>query len=267
MMIDWSNEDWAYLLGVVHGDGNIAPRSICISVGYKDSDYADYLVSVIEGLGFVPKIYRPRSALRIDIHNAELRGALAPFKANGIWSLPEQLNGGAWLAGVFDADGTVTMASSKCAVIIGLKRSGNLQLVARRMAEIGIGNVNVYDRVSKFNGQEYLIEELRLTSFEKILKFNELAPLRHPRKVSRMHDVIEHIRKAQAVIPLWKQVGLWLEGEPRTWEEIATHFSLTKDQVDSVMQNLRRHAKVEVIPPPKTLHRYRVSGLSSSQKE
>lgn len=267
MKINWSDEKWAYLLGVIHGDGSIAPRSITVCVGYKDAEYAEYLISVFRDLGCEPKVYRPRAAMSIQFHSAELQRQFAPFKKNGVWSIPDNLNSAAWLAGIIDTDGCVSLANRKCAVIITLKRSGNLYHAVSQLEKIGIPGASVKETNSTYGGKVYPIETLRLTSFTNILKFANAVKLRHPKKAARLQETKNYILQCQAHVPLWKEVGIWLEGEPRTWEEIATHFNLTKDQVDSVMQNLKRYAEVEVIPPPKTLYRYRVSGLSSSREE
>lgn len=261
MNIDWSNKDWSYLLGVVHGDGNVSTRSIRVSVSYKDKEYANTITELWDKLGYDPKVYRPRTALAIDVHNSILTNELRKYKFNGKWALPAGLDKNHWMAGIIDTDGTVTIASKKCAVIITLKRSGNLEHVRDALGEIGICGVNIHNRISKFRGKEYEVEEMRLTSFDKILQFNKYVPLRHPRKLLRLKNIIQHIEDAKARIPLWEQVGIWLQdNEPQTWEEIANKFNLTKDQFDSVIQNLKRHASIQVLPPPKSLSRYKMKG-------
>lgn len=259
--IDWSNPDWAYLLGVVHGDGCVAPRSIDIAVGYKDAEYADSLIALWRRLGYEPKVYRPRSALKLSFHSAALARVFRQFKSKGIWSLPEHLSLGHWLAGVFDTDGCVSLASKKCAVVITLKRSGNLQLVADALEQIGTARPTVHNRVSKFNGKDYKVEELRLTSFANILAFSKEVYLRHPRKKQRLLETISYIDAVQSVVPLWKQIAEYCK-EPRTWKEIATQFSITKDQVDSALQRIKAEREVEIIPPPEALTRYLVKDQS-----
>src|SRR4051812_41381216 len=117
-MIDWTLPDWSYLLGVVHGDGSIAPRSVCISVGHKDGDYASLLSELWERFGCRPKLYRGRSGLRLDVHDKPLRDAFAAYKERGIWQWPAGLHAPSYLAGVFDTDGCVPAPSSKRLVIV-----------------------------------------------------------------------------------------------------------------------------------------------------
>ncbi len=260
MKIDWAQEDWSYLLGAVHGDGSIAPRSVCISVGYKDADYADVLVGLWRTLGVSPKTYRARSALRLDVHSRALRDAFAPFKKRGRWGWPEALSESDYLAGVFDTDGCVSLPKSKHISIV-LKRSGNLRRLAPMLERLGIRKPLVKDRVSTWDGRPYEIEQIVLTGMDRIVAFSDAVRLRHPRKAARLAEMRVHIDAIRSCVPLWQRVGAWLQEEPKTWEEIAAKFSLTQPQVASVLQNLRCYATVETIPPPKALARYRVSGL------
>jgi prephenate dehydratase len=134
------------------------------------------------------------------------------------------------------------------------------------LARIGIPNVAVHNRSSSFKGKPYELEELRLTSFQNVMIFASRVTLLYPNKAKRLREQVEYIQTVQSHIPTWKQVALWLKEEPRTWEEVAERFNLTKKQFDSVMQNIKRVMEVEVIPPPKSLTRYRVKDPSSSQE-
>jgi hypothetical protein len=258
-MQNWLNGDWSYLLGVIHGDGNVSDRSIRICVGNKDADFADMIMSTWTALGFNPKLYHRRTALSVEVHDIALTNAIRKFKAGGKWSVPEDFDKGEWLAGVFDTDGCVSLTKSKCAVILGLKRSGNLLLVKSALSDVGIGNVNIRNCVSKFHGKPYPIEVLGLTSFDKIRKFSETVPLRHPRKKIRLNETLAHIIRAQSIVPLWKQVAKWLHEGPHTWPEIADKFSLTKRQVDSCLQMIKQYGNIEIIPPPRMLTKYLVA--------
>lgn len=259
-MLDWAHPDWSYLLGVVHGDGSIAPRSVAISVGYRDVTYAETLCDLWRKLGFDPKLYRARSALRVDVHRRAIRDRFAAFKARGLWSWPEQLSTTDYLAGVFDTDGCVSTPQFKRVSIV-LKRSGNLQRLVPMLESLGIRTPRVANRVAKYKGRPYDLEEMVLTGMDRIVAFSDAVRLRHYRKAERLAAMRHHVDELQARVPLWRRVGAWLQEEPRSWSEIATEFGLTKPQVDSVLQSLRRHARVEVIPPPKHLTRFRVSDL------
>lgn len=259
-IINWAQSDWAYLLGVVHGDGSIAPRSVSISVGYMDADYADYLVSMWVALGFDPKTYRGRTALRIDVHSKALRDVFSPFKQRGIWSWPDGLDVAAYLAGVFDTDGCVPTPDSKRLVIV-LKRSGNLSRLVPMLSSLGIREASARDTATNYKGAKYETETITLSGMDRVVAFSSAVRLRNPRKAARLLEMRRLVDSKLAHVPLWRKVGIWLQAEPRTWEEIASEFGLTKRQVDSVLDNIRKNASVQTIPPPKVLSRFRVSGL------
>lgn len=259
--IDWSLPNWSYMLGVVHGDGSVGhPRTISVSVGYKDTDYAECLMGTWVQLGESPKLYRARTALRVDVHSRVLRDEFALYKSRGRWSHPPNLDPGQYLAGVFDTDGCVSTPTSKH-VSICLKRSGNLSTVSKMLSNLGVGDFRVIDRTSKFKGQPYDVETLLISGMDRIARFFSLVVLRSARKADRAAAMLAHIEEIRSRVPLWREVGLWLQEEPRTWEEIAIRFSLTRRQVDSVVQNLRRYTTVSVLPPPRVLSRFSVSGL------
>lgn len=70
--LDFSSPDWAYLLGVFHGDGTVGPRSVTIAVGYQDAAYSRVLTRVLKSLQLTPKIYRCRTALSVQAHSKHL---------------------------------------------------------------------------------------------------------------------------------------------------------------------------------------------------
>lgn len=261
MNIKWIEPDWSYLLGVVHGDGSVAPRSIDISVGYKDAEYADVLLSLWRSLGFNPKVYRPRSALKVSVHSKSLRDAFAPYKNKGKWSLPRRVATHHYLAGVFDTDGCVSAAKHKH-ISIGLKRSGNLEIVAKLLAAAGVRPACVKHATSTFNGMDYEVEVLKLSGMDRIVSFSDTVRLRHPRKAQRLREMRAHVDELLAHVPLWRRVAEWLQEEPRTCEEISKHFGITWDQVQSALQRIKSKATVKIIPPPRNLTRYRVTDLS-----
>lgn len=257
--MEWSNPDWSYLLGVVHGDGHIAPRSVCICVGYRDAEYAEVLARVLGRMGMAPKIYRKRSALSLEVHSVALAAMFRPLKMRGVWSWPDGLRWPDYIAGVIDTDGCVTTNKS---VIITLKRSGNLQRLASELTGIGVRQLHARDTQSVFCGRPYLTEMLTITGMDRMEKLFSAVTLRHPRKRERLASMLENIASIRAHKPMWRRVGEWLhEKGPRTWEEIAQEFRLTKAQTDSVLGSLKRYASLETLPPPKALSRFRVRDL------
>jgi hypothetical protein len=258
-VIDWSNADWSYMLGVVHGDGHVAKRSIEIAVGYKDTDYAEVLTSLWEDLGFSPKVYRPRSALKIAVHSIAVAAEFRVFKSGGLWSWPDVLDARQYLAGVFDTDGSVSIPAHK-AISIGLKRSGNLLGIAPLLAGIGVREVRVTEGETTFKGAKYAIETIKLSGMDRIVAFTDAITLRNPRKRERLSAMRAHVDALLSKVPLWQQVALWLQEESRTGEEIAEHFHLSVAQANSALQYIRRHMILEAIPPPRSLMKYRVKG-------
>jgi hypothetical protein len=256
-MVDFSCPNWSYLLGVIHGDGHIAKRSISISVSYKEPGYAELLCELWRTLGFEPKTYRPRSALRVDVHDAALAKVLLQTKCSGRWAIPLEVDIGHYFAGVIDTDGHATKPPKR-AVVITLKQSGNLLKLCARLESAGLRCLPVRERVSNFNGLPYDIEEASWTAMDQIEWIGRNVPLRHPRKRARLQEMQSEIAVVRSRIPLWRQVAEWLTKEPRDVDEIMVHFKLTKRQVDSVMDNIKAHRDVEVIPPPRILTKYKV---------
>jgi intein/homing endonuclease len=255
-MQDWSNPNAAYLLGVTHGDGNVSTRAIRISIGYKEVVFAKTIMSLWKSLGFNPHLYERRTAFSLEVCNTLLANEMRKLKTNGKWRLPENINKAEWLAGIFDTDGCVSLASRKCSITIGLKRSGNLLLVKKALSELGIANVNIRNGIKKFNGEDYPYEVLGLTSFAKLKHFSATVPLKHPRKKERLKETIDYINHVESITPLWKQVSEWIHQEPKSWLEISQKFNLTKKQVDSCLQLAKKHGVIEITPPPKMLTKY-----------
>ncbi len=179
MNIDWTVPEWAYMLGVVHGDGHISKRSVSISVGYKDQDYAQILLLLWSQMGFSPKVYRPRSALKIEVHSKELRNVFHQFKFKQKWSWPECLHWPDYLAGVIDTDGCVTKNKS---ITIGLKRTGNLPRLAQEISKLGVREIKSKDTEQVFGGKQYLTETITICGMDRMVSLCRDVNLRHPRK-------------------------------------------------------------------------------------
>jgi hypothetical protein len=254
---DYSDPDLAYLLGVIHGDGHVATRSISISVSYKEPEYAAQLIGLLEAQGFSPKTYRPRSALRIDVHNSVLTESLRRTKARGLWTIPADISISDYLAGVIDTDGHVTKAPAR-AIVITLKRSGNLGRLSERLLHSGLRMPEVKDRQTSFDGKPYLIEELKWSAMDQMEWMVANVRLRHPRKAWRLAAIGAEIAAIRARVPLWRLVAEWLSQEPRDIDQIMERWNLTKRQADSALDNIKSHMVVEVIPPPRALTKYLV---------
>jgi hypothetical protein len=257
LAIDWSDSTWAYLLGVVHGDGHVSSKSIGVTVGYKDQAFAELVFSLWQALGFNPKTYKCRTALRVDVHSKELATIFLQYKSGRKWAIPANLNTDQWLAGVFDTDGCVSDPSKKCAIVIALKRSGNLVLVADALEKTGMPRPLVRDRISRIKEKEYETEILAITSFANILCFSNSITLRHPKKKQRMQETLLYIESSLSQVHLWEKVADYCR-EPRTTEEIAAKFSISQEQARNALRLVRKNRDVEVIPPPESLKRYLV---------
>jgi len=263
MRVDWANSDWAYLLGVVHGDGHVSRRSIEISVGYSDIEYADALVGVCKRLGYEAKVYYLRSALRVDVHSSELATLFRSFKSHGKWHLPDGLNLNEWIAGVYDTDGSISVTDKKCAILLRLKRNGNVDLVAQSFEDIGMKKPKVRHYVGKYLGEDYQVESIGIANFEGMLEFANNIKLRHYRKAPLLNKITKYIDQSKSKIPKWKMVAAYC-AEPRTLKEIAEHFSMTNHQVESALQNVRKKMDLLTIPPQTTLTRYQVKSTALS---
>ena len=256
-MIDYSSREWSYMLGVIHGDGHVAKRSVEIAVSYKEAAYADTLVAMWKGLGFQPKVYRPRSALRINVHSAALADDLRETKLRGLWTIPQDVRVGDYFAGIIDTDGHATKPPQR-QVVVTLKRSGNLHRLCDKLVGAGLRCNPVKERTSSYLGRPYEIEELRWSGGDQIKWIATNCPLRHPRKADRLLSMQEEVLAIKADVPLWRRVAEWIAGEARDYDEIRARFSLTKRQADSVMDNIKANCRVEIIPPPRVLTKYRV---------
>jgi len=257
MTINFSAPLWSYLLGVIHGDGHVAPRSICVCVGYKDADYADVIFSMFKRLKLNPHVYRKRSALSIEVHSKILADEFRKWKHNGLWTIPSTISIRDYIAGVFDTDGCVSKPKLKH-VSICLKRSGNLNKVLCLLEMMNLKGLKVSNSVSTYNGKPYLVEGIKIGSMERIILFESQVVLRNPRKAARMLAMISHIKQRKSIVPRWRQVASFCR-TPKTWKQISHQFHLKKKQVDSVIQVIKSRVKMEVIPPPEALSKYRVS--------
>lgn len=259
MVRDFANPDWSYFLGVVHGDGHVAKRSISISVSYKEPEYLEALMSLVGCLGYGHKLYRPRSAYRLDIHSSALASELRATKSLGVWSIPDTIQIGPYLAGIIDTDGHLTKAPQR-QVVITLKRSGNLRRLCDRLARQGLRCNPVKEKTSTFKGKPYEIEEARWAGADQIEWIAQNCRLRHPRKARRLVAMLAEVEAYRSKVPLWQLVADWISQEPHDLDQIMDRFGLTKRQADSILGNIKLNCDVEVIPPPRALTKYRVRG-------
>lgn len=257
MIRSYASADWSYFLGVVHGDGHVAKRSISISVSYREPEYLAELIGLVGRLGYEHKLYRPRTAYRLDIHNAALANQLRLTKSRGIWSIPDDIQIGSYLAGLIDTDGHLTKSPQR-QVVITLKRSGNLERLVQRLAGTGLRSNPVKNKTTNFKGTPYEIEEIRWAGSDQIEWFARNCTLLHPRKSRRLAAMMAEIEAIRSSKPLWQTVSDWLAEAPRDIEEIMLRFSLTKRQADSVLGNIKLNCEVVTIPPPRILTKYRV---------
>jgi len=251
--IDWAQADWAYLLGVIHGDGSIASRSISITVGGGDSDYLDVLVGITSSLGLNPKLYRAANGChRLDVNGQRLRDEIAPFKSKGRWRWPSSLNIPHYLAGVFDTDGSVSSSVKNIQIVLILKRGGNLKRLAKMINGLGIGRIEARDTRGSLRGAEYLTETIRLSGKDRIEDFSRAVELRHPKKKAKLDALCSYIRQRGEDTPMWRKVATRITGKPLTLQEIMAEFELTEDQVKSILSILRKKGVLKFHPPTAT---------------
>lgn len=256
--INFTNPDWAYLLGVIHGDGHISKRTIEISVGHNASFYADTLIALITELGFSSCLYDKKSCIRIDINSQKLANDFRKFKNNGIWSIPVNINKPHYLAGIIDTDGCVSNVFSKqkkMAVIISLKKSGNLLKVGELLTDIGFRDIHVNYRNAKYKNAEYPIETIALTGEDRMRLFYKKIQLRHKLKKDKMETIIQDYDANKS---LSRIIAEQLKITPLSIPEIMTKYNLNKRQADSILQNLRNQYKIQTIPPIPSYTTYKI---------
>lgn len=258
--MNWNDKSWSYLLGVIHGDGYVGNRSIQISVGYKDKEYKDFLCNMITKVGYNPKVVNQKSAYRIDINSTKLTKEIAPYKSKSLWNIPGELDFGEYISGVFDTDGCVSLPKKSGGkfVVITLKQSGNLNIVADIFKSWGMQNIKVNNRNSKFNGLVYPIEEIKLSSAHNIKLFYQNTSLKHLKKKNRLEDMVKMILDRENKISLWESIAKYIETEQKNANEIMQKFSITKYQYDSAMQNIKKHYEIEITVPEPVLNKYKI---------
>lgn len=264
--VDWTKPDWAYLLGVVHGDGHVSKRSISVNFGFANRVYFLVIVDIWKKLGFDPKVYYVKNnAFRLDVHNKELRDVFIKYKKDGIWGWPNHISVRDYLSGLIDTDGYMGLSYSKKhkgiskKIGIEVKRNGNLPYVADLFRNEGV-EVDAKNAMTTYKGEPYETEVIRICSAEKIVKAAKLLRLRNPRKISKLAELKIISQEQLNRVSKWKEVGLWMQKEgPKTQREIEVKFHLTKRQADALLQQIKKNATVKKLPPITT--RYIVSGL------
>lgn len=257
MKIDFSNPNWSYILGVIHGDGNVSKRSVSVSVSHKSPEYVRTISLIWKKLGYNPKIYNKRSCVCIDVHSKELAECIKKYKDNGVWHMPKNIDKFQWLSGIYDTDGCVSDPLKKRAINITLKRTGNIKHVVAALSKCGI-RVKAYNRTSKYLGRDYEIEVANITSLDGIIKFNEKISLRHRKKSARLKQAVKYANNYFSVVPLWLKIANYMKS-PQTSQTVKRHFKISQDTFESCLQLIKRKCKVKTIPPPKTLTQYQVS--------
>lgn len=255
--VDFKDPRWSYLLGVVHGDGHVAPRSISIAVSYKEPGYVGVLTELFGDLGFSPKLYRARTTYKVEVHSRALAQQLALTKSAGVWTIPSDVCPAAYFAGVIDTDGHLTKAPQR-QVVICVKRSGNLERLVLCLSRVGLRCNPVRPRIARYCGQPYEVEETRWSGADQIEWIAGRCVLRHQRKADRLSGMMTEILASRAQTPPWVQIAGWLSECPRDADEIGARFGLTKRQVDSALDQIRAKTDLEIIPPPRVLTKYRV---------
>jgi len=259
-LINWTGKNQSYLLGVIHGNGHVNYRAIQISVGYQDKEYMEYLCSIIKQIGYTPRVYNQKTAYRIDIHNTKLAQEIIKFKHDGLWAIPENVDYESYASGVYDTDGWVAVPKRGGAkfVAIALKKSGNLEIIKNIFNKWGMKNIKINTWEITFNGKPYLVEGIKLSSAFNIKIFFTNTLLKNSRKKTRLDSIILLIAEWEARVPLWEKVANFIKDKPRDATEIKGYFHINKKQYDSLMGNIKKHYKVEIITSMLALNKYKI---------
>lgn len=195
------NENVAYLLGVLHGDGCITKRSFEVCVNLKDYDYIKYLARTLKKFDLNPKIYKEHNCYRIFANSVTFKHYLNSYGPNKCenWKVPQKILDGnyrikaVYLRGLFDTDGTVTMNLKRQTKRLALySKNKNALRDIKKILKIDF-NIDSYITKSEkiYNNALYKWHALSITNQLSVKKFNEKINFNHPRKRKKLKEVIK----------------------------------------------------------------------------
>lgn len=179
--VDWRSSSAAYLLGVVHGDGNVRPDCVRVTADSKEDGWIDVLKQAFVAVGVAPRIYTHRSRTYVSANSTALAAEFSKFKhypslGRSVWALPPRLDLAEWVAGLIDTDGHV----SRYRVSLTQRGVRHLRYVRSALQELGI-----HSRIWEWR-PGYPV--LRVQGREHLAAFCSTVRLRHPRKVTWLHE-------------------------------------------------------------------------------
>jgi hypothetical protein len=228
----------SYILGIVHGDGHVSKRSVCVSVGYQDKEYARKVTSLFYAIGVAPSVYKKQGSLSIEIHNKQVADRYRELKGQS-WILPDYIKPLSYLSGLIDTDGWVsTPPKARCTVV--QKDLGNLETVAKLLKRQTDLIFTLRHITRKIDGEPYEVESMKFDGFDKVYTLSESVCLLHPDKRSRLACLRDHISQKRKETPRWEEVGRLIFESPHTRSEISSILGVTSREAGSSLTYLRR---------------------------
>ena len=223
---DGTDEDRAYLLGLRHGDYSASRPfngAIRVSISTTHPAMSRLFRSLFEPYGHVyenPRFKKDTQTYEWSLYailDNSFEFLLSPFPKDADWLLSRPSITRAYLAGLFDAEGSVGIYPDKGHTSLNvIYYNTNLQLmwfVHDAIARLGFRPLEPYlDKPKGFRSPGYHIEmkkdywRVLLARFEECQEFLQSIPLRHEEKVAKRGFAC-----AISFRELWTQVGLKVE--------------------------------------------------------
>lgn len=165
-LIDTSNSDWCYLLGLFHADGACSGGCL-ISIWKKEIWFVSSIRDLFLGLGMTPVDYSDGNRTKVGFLSVGIEDQLRRWKHDGEWLYPEEIGYVLdYTAGLVDGDGSSSRAR------LHQKDNGNLEKLARLLVL----------RKSEFEIKPVSDRPEKVMYFKGILRFRIAQRLRHKKK-------------------------------------------------------------------------------------
>lgn len=255
---------YEYLLGAIHGDGNInfnitkkqgrVPSGLTVTVGRDDASYSEVIRNAMLDVFPEGNAYSKLegSVYRVRIYNVTLAKHFFQWKHDGVWEVPDLKHPQHYLAGIWDTDGYIG-GSRRTKIEVRIKKSGNLRHVARALSDLGFTRIVTKTRHYRNSLGCFESESICLSSKKDIVNFKELIPLRHPRKQNELANKtidFEQIAGRRGHCEMLDEVRNILSGTTKTSSEIAASLGkidpthITKDLLKYSLAGFIRRRKV-----------------------
>jgi intein/homing endonuclease len=201
------NKDVAYLLGVLHGDGCITKRSFEVKVNLKDYNYVKCLVNILKKFDLDPKVYKEFNCYRISVNSVIFKNYLNSYGPNKCenWKVPQNILDSnykikaAYLRGLFDTDGTVTMNLKRQTKRLALySKNKNALRDIKKILKMDFsidGYITKSEKTCK--NVLYTWYVLSITNQLLIKRFSREINFNHPRKKRKLREVIKSYHGVQ----------------------------------------------------------------------